>query len=68
MQNVLLVIAIMDLWELVDFGNLMFGYMYLEFKKTKRLEVITTATSMIKMEEECGLKKYTECSDLNKSR
>ena len=49
-------------------GHSYMRYLLLAFKNPKRVQDTTTETSIINIEQEFGLKKYTETSNSSKTR
>ena len=61
-QPFLLVITIKALWKLVHLETPIYGYTLLAFKTSKSAQVTASVKKAINMDEDWGLKKYTECS------
>lgn len=51
-----------------DLGAPIQGYALLDLEYPKNIQVDTRRAGLINMEEECGLRIYTQCSNPNKSR
>lgn len=65
-QHTLPVITTMASWQLVYLGLLIYSYILPVFENPKGAQVTTTATSILNIEEECGLKKHN-CTTCHKA-